>query len=135
MPIIEKIPSNLELVPDLTGRFIEKLRAYSFSTDDIFKIKVSLEEALTNAVRHGNKSNPDLFVMITLITDKDKIVFKVQDEGAGFDFSHIPDPTVKDNSAKPSGRGLYIMKGFMDEVRFFDNGCCVEMVKYFKYHD
>jgi serine/threonine-protein kinase RsbW len=130
--IARRIVSRLENVAPLLKEALVVLEGLSFSPEEIFSIKLSLEEALTNAMRHGNKLDPTLSVDVTLTADHEKIVIKVKDEGAGFDARHIHDPTSGENAQKPGGRGVFLMKRLMDRVEYFDGGRGIEMVKFFK---
>jgi serine/threonine-protein kinase RsbW len=94
---------------------------------------VAVTEAVNNAIIHGNKCNPDKKVKVYYEVDGDRIMFSVADEGTGFDYYNLPDPTAPENIEKPSGRGVFLMKHLADQVIFADNGKTVEM--YFKTHN
>tara|TARA_B100000508_G_C11459990_1_gene278753 strand:- start:310 stop:723 length:414 start_codon:yes stop_codon:yes gene_type:complete len=102
---------------------IEDLREdYSISDDVYGNIVVSLSEATNNAIRHGNKYDPQKEVSLSLeITDKNYI-FTIEDQGDGFDYMNIPDPTHPDNLEKPDGRGIFIMANLSDEIEFKEKG-------------
>ena len=92
---------------------------------------MGFEEALRNAMLHGNKEHPQKKVYIeTEITDK-AITITVEDEGEGFDHSKVPDPTVGENLLKEGGRGVYLIRHLMDEVKYKNNGSKVIMIKFF----
>jgi serine/threonine-protein kinase RsbW len=93
-------------------------------------IKLVIEEAIINAVKHGNKFKENLRVMIGFECSKEKIRIYVQDEGKGYDYHRIPDPTLDENIDKESGRGVFLVKKLMDEVNFNRSGNRIEMVKY-----
>ena len=84
-------------------------------------ILVALTEAVTNAILHGNKGNPEKNVDIICDSTDTNLTFTVKDEGPGFDPGHIPDPTAPENIEKPSGRGVFLMKNLADKVEFSDN--------------
>jgi serine/threonine-protein kinase RsbW len=134
MIIQERIPSSVEALTAFISRLYETLKSFSLTEDDLFHIKLSLEEALVNAARHGNKLNAALFVDVTISLDSDKIEITVRDEGRGFDYEHLPDPTLAENLQKTHGRGVYLMRKLMDEVRYFDSGRSVTATKFFKQH-
>jgi len=129
MSISEKLPSRLELIPKFVKALMKKIEPFLVQEEDVFNMKLCLEEALTNAVRHGNKSNPDLFVGINIDIGADRVIIKIKDQGQGFDFKGVPDPTEDANIQKPCGRGVFLIRNFMDEVDFFDNGRGIKMVK------
>jgi serine/threonine-protein kinase RsbW len=97
---------------------------------DLFDIKeeiyghilVALTEGVNNALQHGNKANPDKHITVTFKVKNDTLYFTVKDEGIGFDFNNLPDPTDPANIEKPTGRGIFLMKHLSDKVSFEDKG-------------
>ncbi|NQY68148.1 MAG: ATP-binding protein [Flavobacteriales bacterium] len=85
-------------------------------------ILVSLTEAVNNAIAHGNQSDPTKQVTVVFQSSKDNILFKVTDEGNGFNYENLPDPTSPENLEKPYGRGIFLIKHLSDEVEFIDEG-------------
>jgi serine/threonine-protein kinase RsbW len=129
LEIKEKIPTDLKNVPAFLLIVAEKITALTESQDDVFKVKLALEEAITNAMRHGNLLHSSCFVTVQIKGDKEKVILDVHDEGRGFDFKSVPDPTFSENSSKPSGRGIFLMYKLMDSVDFYDGGSGVRMTK------
>jgi serine/threonine-protein kinase RsbW len=109
---------------------MSKLEANGFSQEDIFAVHLALQEAFTNAVSHGNKLSPDKEVKIDYSVGLDKFEVSLTDEGEGFDPDAVPDPRYGDNLYRPEGRGLLLMRSYMDEVKFNDSGNCVYMARY-----
>lgn len=108
--------------------FVEKLvNRYNLSPDKQCNILISLTEAVTNAIVHGNCKEENKTVKVRSRKDRDCIAVRVMDEGAGFDFNSLPDPTAPENLCKCGGRGVFLMKQLSDNIRFFDNGSTVEM--------
>ena len=132
MIIQEKIPSRLDAIPEFTLSLLGKLKHLSLKEQEIFNIQLSLEEALVNAVKHGNKLNPNLSAQVSVEAKDGSLIITVIDEGEGFDFKDIPDPTNIDNLQKPSGRGIFLIKKLMDKVEFFDCGRGIKMIKSLK---
>ncbi len=130
--ILEKIPSRVELIPLFIVSFIDKLGTLPFYEDELFNIKLSLGEALANAMKHGNRFDPDKFVDIEIKSEADRLIMKVHDQGQGFDPKEIPDPTSSDALIRNSGRGIFLIRKLMDQVSFFDCGRGIEMVKSIK---
>jgi serine/threonine-protein kinase RsbW len=128
----EKIPSRLDKIPEFISVFIEKIGSLGFDKDEIFDIRLCVEEALVNAIKHGNKLKPDLSVSVDVQLDKEGLTVNVRDEGSGFDYKKLPDPTKKENYSRPHGRGVFLIKNLMDRVEFLDNGRCIKMSKSFK---
>ncbi len=124
---------QLELPSDVEGlHIIEKLieticSTYKLSEDHYGNILVGVTEAVNNAIYHGNKSDPNKKVHVGFETTPQTISFSVRDEGPGFDFSNVPDPTEPENLEKPSGRGIFLMRALADNVSFTDNGRCVSL--------
>ena len=91
--------------------------------EDIYgHILVALTEAVNNALQHGNKANPDKQIEITFKIKDNTLYFTVKDEGPGFDFNNLADPTDPQNIEKPTGRGIFLMKHLADSVSFEDKG-------------
>jgi serine/threonine-protein kinase RsbW len=132
MTISDKIPSRLDIIPDFIFGLTEKLKSLALAEKDAFNIKLSLEEALVNAIKHGNRLNPDLCVEVMLEATDERIEITVRDQGQGFNVVSIADPTAPENLKKSSGRGVFLMKHLMDKVEYFDGGRGVKMIKFFK---
>jgi serine/threonine-protein kinase RsbW len=90
-------------------------------------ILMALSEAFTNAVQHGNQNNIYKFVLITMEFSDSNVVFSVSDEGNGFNYDSIPDPTLPNNIEKLHGRGLFLMKNLSDSISFDNNGSKVKL--------
>ncbi|MBL0129332.1 MAG: ATP-binding protein [Flavobacteriales bacterium] len=90
-------------------------------------ILIALTEAVNNAIHHGNALDPTKTVTLGYEVKDDRIVFMVQDQGAGFDFNHLPDPTDPQNLEKPHGRGVFLMRALADSIEFRDNGATVAL--------
>ncbi len=125
-----EIPSLAENIRIIES-FIDNAKEKYDLDDDIYgNIMIAVTEAVNNAIRHGNKDNSSKNVLISLSLEEGLIKFKVQDEGAGFDFHKLPDPTAPENISKPGGRGIFLMKNLSDEVDFKENGKVVELSFY-----
>ena len=112
---IESDPNNLITVEEFVNYFAKDL---GVSDERMNGLLLSVTEATTNAIIHGNKCNIDKKVVINVFVEDGKIIIKVKDEGNGFDPSKIPDPTEPQNLLKDSGRGVYLMKIYMDEIKY-----------------
>ncbi len=125
-----EIPSLSENIRIIES-FIDNAREKFNLNDDIYgNIMISITESVNNAIIHGNSSNKSKNVKITLILDEGMIKFKIEDEGEGFDYSSLPDPTAPENLEKPGGRGIFLMKNLADEVTFLNDGRVVELSFY-----
>src|SRR5690606_31370596 len=99
----------------------------AYSDRDQHAIRLALAEALTNAIRHGNGEDPEKQVAVRHLILTDQTWVEVEDEGIGFDPHSIADPRVPENLARRSGRGLFLMRSFMDFVEYSDGGRTVLM--------
>jgi len=111
-------------------RILSKLEANGFSKEDIFAVHLALQEAFTNAITHGNKMSPNKEVKIDYSVGLDKFEVSMTDEGEGFDPDVVPDPRYGENLYKPAGRGLLLMRSYMDVVEFNKHGNSVYMARY-----
>lgn len=125
-----EIPSLSENIRMIES-FIDNAREKFNLNDDIYgNIMIAVTEAVNNAIRHGNKSESTKNVALLLSLEAGLIKFKVEDEGVGFDFHKLPDPTAPENIEKPGGRGIFLMKHLSDEVDFKEGGRVVELSFY-----
>ena len=110
---------NIALVEKLVNAICE---THNIGEDHYGNILVAITEAVNNAIQHGNKANPNKNIDIGYLSDKDHLRFSVKDEGDGFNYDQLPDPTNPENIEKPNGRGVFLMKHLADHVEFEDNG-------------
>lgn len=109
---------------------LSEVEANDYAKDDIFAIHLALDEAVVNAVKHGNSLDPEKKVTLKWRVTDEKFEISVTDTGDGFKPGELPDPRCGENLEKPSGRGVLLMRSYMDVVEFNDRGNCVHMVKY-----
>lgn len=130
--ILDKnIPADLKKINPLLKSVASKVLALTQSQDESFHIKLVLEEALTNAIRHGNQLDPRLKIRVRIKLSSKKAFLDICDQGKGFDYRKLPDPTSKSRLYQPSGRGLYLMRKLMDKVTFYQRGRGVRMERSF----
>ena len=108
---------------------IEQALHGRFSDHDIFAIRLAVEEALVNAIKHGNQMDRAKSVHISYRFLPDRFEIRITDEGDGFDPKDVPDPTAVENLERPCGRGLLLMRHYMTEVAYHDRGRAVRMAK------
>jgi len=125
--VVESRPSA---IGDVYRRIVSRLEGNGFSEDDIFAVHLALEEAFINAVRHGNKMDPDKKVRIDYSVGPDRVEISITDQGEGFDPERVPDPRVGKNLYRPEGRGLLLINSYMDVVEFSECGNRVYMARY-----
>ncbi|MCF7874128.1 MAG: ATP-binding protein [Candidatus Omnitrophica bacterium] len=117
-------------VPQLVEKILKKLKNSGIKEDVLFDLKLALNEALINAIKHGNNLDSRKSVFLKIIKKKDKLEICIEDKGKGFDHKNLKLPTVKNNLTKQSGRGVFLIKKFMDKLDFFEGGCKLKMIKY-----
>ncbi len=124
---IPSITENIRIIES----FIDNAKERFNLNDDIYgNIMIAVTESVNNAIMHGNKSDRTKNVTLSLSLNANIINFQVMDEGIGFDFQNLPDPTSPENLDKPLGRGIFLMKHLSDEVNFSKNGSNVELSFY-----
>ena len=120
-------PSELENITRVEKLIDEISSSHNLSSEVYGKISVAIIEAVNNAILHGNQLDINKKVKIRYDIDDESISFVVGDEGKGFDFSNIPDPTLPENLEKTHGRGIFLMNHLADAIEFAENGAIVEM--------
>lgn len=124
---IPSLPENIRIVESFIDNVKEK---YSLDDDIYGNIMIAVTESVNNAILHGNKSDNKKNVSLKLALESSQIKFIVTDEGTGFDYQNLVDPTLPENLDKPGGRGIFLMKNLSDEVSFKDEGATAELSFY-----
>lgn len=127
-----KISSKIENLRKVEKLIDEFSAEYNINTDIYGNILIAVLEAANNAILHGNKLQESKIVNIELNLGNDKINFKIEDEGEGFDYKNVPDPTAPENIENVNGRGIFLMEKLSDKLEFTRNGATVEMEFKFK---
>ncbi|MGI4756903.1 MAG: ATP-binding protein [Janthinobacterium lividum] len=112
------LASTLETVDRVEQEAESFATKFGFDEDDVSNIAMAVREAAVNAVIHGNTYQRDKQVSATFEASEDALIFRIADQGAGFDAGNIPDPLSPENILRGSGRGVFLMRAFMDEVHF-----------------
>lgn len=123
------IPSDFAEARRVQEEIAEVLQSARYGERDIFSINLALEEALVNAIKHGNQMDPDKRVSVWYSVSADRFDVRITDEGAGFDPTDIPDPTLPENIERFCGRGLLLIRNFMSLVEYQGKGNVVVMAK------
>lgn len=126
------LPSRIDTVATAAAAVAEFLSRSGITEDAAFGIDMAVREAVTNAVVHGNRQDENKTVDVTLKSSPDAVEISVHDQGAGFNPEAVPDPTADENILKASGRGIFFMRSFMDEVDWLirpGGGTTVRMLK------
>ncbi|MEP6925629.1 MAG: ATP-binding protein [Pyrinomonadaceae bacterium] len=111
-----KLPSRLETIDEAVMTAAKVATESGLPDEALFGIDLAVREAVANAVKHGNKFDATKQVKITFEKSSQELVITIEDEGAGFELSAVPDPTNAENLLKESGRGILFMRSFVDEV-------------------
>ncbi len=111
--------------------FIDNAKDQFDLNDDIYgNIMIAVTEAVNNAIKHGSRNDTSKNVVLSLSLDDSTIKFRIEDQGDGFNYENLPDPTSPENLEKPGGRGIFLMRHLSDEVDFKDGGRVVELSFY-----
>ena len=131
-PCIElerSLPSEVAAISPFVDKVMLLFRKCGCASEGESGVEIALREALANAIIHGNHQNPQKHVHVRLRCKPDEVSIAVKDEGRGFDINTITDPTAPENTGAVHGRGIYLMKALMDDVRFEEGGVVVRMRK------
>ncbi|MBK7853966.1 MAG: ATP-binding protein [Bacteroidetes bacterium] len=121
---ISSRPESINIIEKL----IDDMRSEHDIHEDAFgNILVAVTEAVNNAIQHSNKYDPNKKVKVTYEMEEETMSFTISDQGSGFDYYNLPDPTAPENIEKPTGRGVFLMKHLADQIIFSDNGKTVEL--------
>lgn len=124
---IPSITDNIRMIES----FIDNAKERFQLDEDLYgNIMIAVTEAVNNAIKHGNSGNSTKNVHLTLSLNDNLLKFVIKDEGSGFDYDNLPDPTAPENIEKPGGRGIFLMKHLSDEVHFTEGGRIVELSFY-----
>ena len=124
-----QIGSDFHQAKEVEDQIIASAVECGYDDDTIFALRLSVEEALSNAIRHGNLYDINKKVDIRYSVSPERIDLYVRDEGRGFDPGVIPDPRAPENLESPSGRGIMLMRAYMNQVKFNERGNQIHMVK------
>jgi serine/threonine-protein kinase RsbW len=114
-----------QAIAEVIERLCSELLQAGYDDRDLFATRMSLEEAIVNAVKHGHEGDATRPVWVNFYLDEDRVVFQVEDQGQGFDPTDVPDPCDPENLERSSGRGLLLMRSFMSKVCHNERGNCV----------
>jgi serine/threonine-protein kinase RsbW len=107
----------------------EEMAAAGYPEADRFGLRLALEEAIVNAIHHGNRGDPSRRVHVRFDIGPDRVLAEVEDEGEGFDPARVPDPLAPENRGRPSGHGLLLMRHYTTWLRYNWLGNCVTLCK------
>jgi serine/threonine-protein kinase RsbW len=125
----QNIASETASGREVVDKLLEALARHEWEEHDVFGVHLAVEEALVNAIKHGNQLDASKTVKVVCKVNRDRTWIEIEDEGRGFDPDDVPDPTDEANLEIPSGRGLMLMRSYMSDVTFNDIGNRVVMQK------
>lgn len=123
------IPNDTAEARDVQERIIGLMEQNAWPMRDCFGVRLSLEEALVNAIKHGNRMDPAKKVYIACELTDDEVTVVIEDQGDGFKIEEVPDPTEDDNLEKPGGRGIMLIRSFMTGFEYNEKGNQLTMSK------
>lgn len=123
------IPSKLTELTKVQETVIGLVQKHGFNKDEVFAVRLALDEAVSNAIVHGNKNDPAKKVTIQYDVDDETVRIDVSDQGCGFCPENLPDPTLEENLASPRGRGVMLIEAYMTEVHYNKKGNRISMLK------
>jgi len=128
-PAFVELPNDRDAISGMEASVLREAEAAGYPRGSLFALKLGLEEAITNAFKHGHASLPeDVPIRVAFRVTPTQIVVVVEDQGPGFDPTDVPDPTLDENLASPGGRGLMLMRAYMSSITHNERGNRVRMV-------
>jgi len=121
------LASNIDSISEVESLIDEACEFHLLDEENFGNMLIAVTEAVNNAITHGNQLNPDKKVLLSLDSTSDNLIFVVSDEGKGFDFNNIPDPTLPENIENIRGRGVFLMNHLADSVSYNDIGSSVTL--------
>ncbi len=129
MKLVFDIPSDFDAGRDVQRRVMDQVVLHNFEPDSVFAIRLALEEAIVNAIKHGNHVDPRKNVHVEAQITPQRAEILVEDEGTGFVRSRIPDPTTHPNLNRPSGRGILLIEAYMTSAKWDHGGRRLRMAR------
>ena len=127
--LVRDLPSTLTAYHDFVQEILSTLQSLNWPESDLFGVHMALEESISNAIRHGNKEDPDKLVHVECELAEKRFVAKVCDEGVGYEPADVPDCCSPEGMQATGGRGLQLIKHYMTTVKHNDCGRCLVMEK------
>lgn len=121
------LPSDYQSLTDIEKLVGTVCEEFGVQDDAFGNVLIAVSEAVNNAIQHGNQNNPDAKVEVTVANQADVFCIQIKDQGTGFSYESLPDPTAPENLLKDSGRGVFLMQHLADEVEFVNTGSVVNL--------
>ncbi|TWT76253.1 Serine/threonine-protein kinase BtrW [Planctomycetes bacterium CA13] len=123
------IPSNTAISSELAAELIDAMMQRDWPASDLFRVQLAYEEAVVNAIRHGNRHDVSKTVHVEMACNDDEIWIRITDQGPGFDPNSIPDPRIDELIEIPGGRGVLLISEIMSEITYNEQGNQITMIK------
>jgi serine/threonine-protein kinase RsbW len=123
------IGSEYNACPDVRQQILDEVARQGFDSHSTYGIRLALEEALINAIKHGNRMDASKRVRVQAKISQRQVEIVVEDEGPGFDRRRVPDPTLAENLEKSNGRGILLIEMYMDKVSWSRGGRRLKMIR------
>ena len=123
------LASRPKEVSTFMRRLLRLLTTYDFQANEVFAIQLAVEEALVNAMKHGNEMDRSKSVHVAFALGPKEFRIRIRDEGQGFDPAEVPDPSTPENLERTSGRGHWLIRHYMHEVRYNETGNTVTLIR------
>ena len=123
------VPAKSGAGTPVIDQVLYQMKLLNWPEKDMFNVQLAFEEAITNAVMHGNRSDPQKNIYLKCDVQKDEVVLSIRDEGCGFNPDVLPDPRHPDSLLVPTGRGIFLIRHIMDKVEFLPEGNGLTMTK------
>jgi serine/threonine-protein kinase RsbW len=124
------VKGTREAFDEIQDNVLTRMIDFQYSETDLFSVRVAIEEALANALLHGHQGDKSIDIDVFWRVDDKSVEISVKDQGRGYDPTKVPDPTADENLTLPSGRGVAMIRSFMDDVIVNDRGNKVTMTRY-----
>jgi serine/threonine-protein kinase RsbW len=124
-----EFPSNFDTGCAVQAEILQEVERHGFNHNSLFATRLALEEALVNAIKHGNRLDPKKSVIVEARVSRDRVEIEIEDQGPGFDRSSVPDPTAEENLCKCSGRGILLIEAYMNKVSWSCGGRRVHLLR------
>ena len=123
------IPNAFAEAVKVQHAILSEAEAHGYSESARFAIRLALDEAMSNAICHGNRNDPHKRIAIDYAVTDEQVRIQVTDEGHGFRPAAVPDPTLDENLERPHGRGIMLMRAYMTDVSYSERGNTVTLIK------
>jgi len=124
-----QIVQSLPEIDGILEEVVDRLNHAGYPCKDVFGVRLAVEEAIVNAIKHGHRGDYSKPVHVRFQVSTECVTVEVEDQGPGFCPDHVPDPLAAENLDKSSGRGLFLMRSYMSWVSYNDKGTCVTLCK------